>query len=194
MELRENLCVSEGRFQRNLGFVDKGFQRGQRPLWQRKRRMSITALILFFLCGEASNETGRFRGGVSKGGRASLGTRSCLQGLVCYTFCRVSAFLHFSIFEAHLFFAFCVFRSSASDHFFQTATGSLGKKPLPRSASRSQKMCAAWSPTDASERFLRFPERGFQTNENDLKNLLRWAKYGCILPGKSGYVERFQLT
>ena len=25
--------------------------------------------------------------GVSKGGRASLGTRSCLQGLVCYTFC-----------------------------------------------------------------------------------------------------------
>ena len=87
MELRENLCVSEGRFQRNLGFVDKGFQRGKRPLWQRKRRMSITALILFFLCGEASNETGRFRGGVSKGGRASLGTRSCLQGLVCYTFC-----------------------------------------------------------------------------------------------------------
>ncbi len=25
--------------------------------------MSVTALILFFLCGEASNETGRFRGG-----------------------------------------------------------------------------------------------------------------------------------
>ena len=25
--------------------------------------MSITALMLFFLCGEASNETGRFRGG-----------------------------------------------------------------------------------------------------------------------------------
>ena len=28
-----------------------------------------------------------FVAGVSKGGRASLGTRSCLQGLVCYTFC-----------------------------------------------------------------------------------------------------------
>ena len=30
---------------------------------------------------------GGFVAGVSKGGRASLGTRSCLQGLVCYTFC-----------------------------------------------------------------------------------------------------------
>ena len=28
---------------------------------------------------------GGFVAGVSKGGRASLGTRSCLQGLVCYT-------------------------------------------------------------------------------------------------------------
>ena len=30
---------------------------------------------------------GGFVAGVSKGGSASLGTRSCLQGLVCYTFC-----------------------------------------------------------------------------------------------------------
>ena len=30
---------------------------------------------------------GGFMAGVSKGGRASFGTRSCLQGLVCYTFC-----------------------------------------------------------------------------------------------------------
>ena len=52
-----------GRFQRNLGFVDRGFQRGRRSLWQRKRRMRFTVLILFFLCEEASNETGWFRGG-----------------------------------------------------------------------------------------------------------------------------------
>ena len=58
-----------GRIQRNLGFVDRGFQRGRRSLWQRKSGMSITVLILFFLCGEASNETGRFRGGGIQRGR-----------------------------------------------------------------------------------------------------------------------------
>ena len=52
-----------GRIQRNLCFVGRGFQKGRRSLWQRKCGMSFTALILFFLCGEASNETGRFRGG-----------------------------------------------------------------------------------------------------------------------------------
>ena len=57
----KNPRVSRGKFQRNLGFVDRGFQRGGCPLWQRKRRMSITALMLFFLCGEASNETGPLR-------------------------------------------------------------------------------------------------------------------------------------
>lgn len=34
---------------------------------------------------EASNETWVSWRGFPKGGRASLGTRSCLQGLVCYT-------------------------------------------------------------------------------------------------------------
>ncbi len=52
-----------GRIQRNLCFVGRGFQRGRRPLWQRKRGISIAVFILLFLCGEASNETGRFRGG-----------------------------------------------------------------------------------------------------------------------------------
>ena len=52
-----------GRIQRNLCFVGRGFQRGRRPLWQRKCGISIAVFILLFLCGEASNETGRFRGG-----------------------------------------------------------------------------------------------------------------------------------
>ena len=155
--------------------------------------MSITVLIQFFLCGEASNETGRFRGGGIQRGqglpwhtillarssvlyllrqgaakgtcdgaaqgpfgdpgqagfaglspenarafekqsppgrqrmralgwseaeekRAQPGRRRYIKSLVsrlsffAFSFCRVSAFLHFSIFEAHLFFAFCVFQ------------------------------------------------------------------------------------
>ena len=36
--------------------------KGTVSLGQRKSEMSITALMLFFLCREASNETGRFRG------------------------------------------------------------------------------------------------------------------------------------
>ena len=49
--------------------------------------MSITVFILFFSEGKHPMKPGGFVAGVSKGGRASLGTRSCLQGLVCYTFC-----------------------------------------------------------------------------------------------------------
>ena len=59
----EKTLFSGRKFQRNCGFVDRGFQRGRRSLWQRKRGMRITVFILLFLCGEASNETGRFRGG-----------------------------------------------------------------------------------------------------------------------------------
>ena len=76
-----------GRIQRNLCFVGRGFQRGRRPLWQRKSGMSITVFILFFSEGKHPMKPGGFVAGVSKGGWASLGTRSCLQGLVCYTFC-----------------------------------------------------------------------------------------------------------
>ncbi|HCB65436.1 MAG TPA: hypothetical protein DEP43_05670 [Ruminococcaceae bacterium] len=47
--------------------------------------MSITVFILFFSEGKHPMKPGGFVAGVSKGGRASLGTRSCLQGLVCYT-------------------------------------------------------------------------------------------------------------
>ena len=188
--------------------------------------MSITVLILFFLCGEASNETGRFRGGGIQRGQglpwhtillarssvlyllrqgAAKGTcdgaaqgpfgdpgqagfaglppenagacrqqspsgrqRLCALGwseaeekraqpsrrryikssrptslVYAFPVCRAFAFFHFSFFDASLLLTFCVFREASNDHFFQTATGSFLKKPLPRSASRSQKTYAA---------------------------------------------------
>ena len=61
-----------------------GVQRGNSPLGREGR--STIGMLWLFLWGRIQRNLG-FVAGVSKGGRASLGTRSCLQGLVCYTFC-----------------------------------------------------------------------------------------------------------
>ena len=63
-----------------LVFLARGFKGNSVPLTRGVQRGSSP------LAGRIQRNLG-FVAGVSKGGRAPIGTRSCLQGLVCYTFC-----------------------------------------------------------------------------------------------------------
>ena len=56
---------------------------GKLPFGQRRPEHDRDAPA--FSVEKNPKKPGGFVAGVSKGGRASLGTRSCLQGLACYT-------------------------------------------------------------------------------------------------------------
>ena len=60
---RKNASVWQEEFKETSVSLTEDFKGDSVPFGREKSGMSITVLIQFFLCGEASNETGRFRGG-----------------------------------------------------------------------------------------------------------------------------------
>lgn len=95
IQFNKTLCSLGGRIQRNTCFVSRGFQRGRAPVARRVQRgcspldresRSGTFSLRLSLWGRIQRNRVVSWQGIQWGQRP-LGTRPCLQGLVCYTFC-----------------------------------------------------------------------------------------------------------